>query len=94
MEVIGTRGSVELDHGVEIRQYGDVARRVDIADASLGDALRAEQVAFIEGIRTGRRPRDVTMRDACAGLALADAILESLRSGTPVRVAPPAGSAV
>jgi predicted dehydrogenase len=89
IEVIGERGSVELDVGGQIRQYGKVSRRIDLAGPSLDDALQAELSCFAEAIRSGERPRIVTMRDACTGLAVADAVLESLRTGTLVRVPSP-----
>jgi predicted dehydrogenase len=82
IEVIGARGSVELEVGAVIRQHGAATRRIDIAD---GDPLRTELAAFIACIRERRRPDAVTLREAIAGLAVADAAIESLRRGAPVQ---------
>jgi predicted deacylase len=70
----------------EIFPHADAFLDLHSGGSSLDDALHNELSAFVDGIRSGRPPRDVTLRDACAGLAAADAILESLRTGAPVGV--------
>ena len=85
IEVIGERGSVELEVGRAIRVYGSEPRRIDIGGADPDQPLQAELSYFIECIRSGAEPRVVTLADAVAGLTTADAVLASLASGERVR---------
>jgi len=85
IEVIGERGSVELEVGAHIRQYGSVTRKIDLDSPALADPLRAELSYFIHCIRSAERPEVVTLRDAVAGLRIADATISALRTGTAVR---------
>jgi predicted dehydrogenase len=79
VEIAGERGSVELEVGSHIRQWGAVDRRIDLASLPQEDALQAELDAFLRCIRTGTRPVAVTTKDAQHGLRAAEAILASLR---------------
>ncbi|MBX6321013.1 MAG: Gfo/Idh/MocA family oxidoreductase [Rhodospirillaceae bacterium] len=82
LEVIGERGSVELEVGAGIRQRGAVSRDIE---AGPEDALRAELACFAGCIRAGTRPQRVTLADARAGLAVAEAAMRSLATGAAVR---------
>jgi predicted dehydrogenase len=85
IEVIGERGSVELEVGATIRSYGTLPRIVDISDAPADQPHEAELAYFVECIRTGAKPSVVTLGDAVAGLGITDAILASLRTGGMAR---------
>lgn len=78
VEIVGERGSVELEIGSHIRQWGPVDRRIDLAGLPPEDALRAELDEFVRCIRAGTRPLAVTTRDAERGLAAAEAIRAQL----------------
>ena len=81
LEVVGERGSVELEAGNEIRCYGSSPRRIDVSGESEDQPLEAELRYFIDCIRTGRKPEIVTLNDAITGLSVADAVIRSLTSG-------------
>ena len=85
VEIVGERGSVELEAGRAIRQFGARARTIDLATTP-EDPLAMELDHFIACIRNGERPKAVTMEDACAGLAFAEAVLASLKTGFMVRL--------
>lgn len=78
VEILGEHGSVELEAGRHIRQWGAVDRRIDLAALPPEDALQAELDEFIRCIRTRTRPRVVTTRDAERGLAAAETIRAGL----------------
>jgi predicted dehydrogenase len=84
LEVVGTLGGVELEVGARLRQYGAKAHTIDLRTTP-DDALQAELACFVGCIRSGERPRVVTLRDAWHGLAAAEAALASLESGEVVR---------
>jgi predicted dehydrogenase len=84
IEAIGERGSVELEVGAHIRQYGAVTRQIDLGDVP-DDALYAELSYFVECVRSAKPPDVVTLRDAIDGLAAAEAAMASLHTGTMVR---------
>ena len=84
VEVVCGHGSVELELGGSIRVYGAAPRTIDISAYTDDDMLLAELTAFADAIRSGTRPSEVTLADAKAGLAAADAIQASIRSGTLV----------
>jgi predicted dehydrogenase len=86
LEVVCERGSVELELGASVRVYGEPGRDIDIRSVSDDDMLEAEISYFLDCIRQDRRPEIVTLEDAREGLAACDAIRESLRTGTLVRV--------
>lgn len=85
IEVVGECGSVELESGHHIRQYGTANRRIDLAASDLDAALQAELSCFLACIRRGEAPRTVTLRDAITGLSVAKAAITSLQVGTVVR---------
>lgn len=80
VEVVGDRGSAELELGRSIRVFA--ARSREIALPLPDDMLRAEQAYFCRCIVEGRRPEVVTLVDARIGLEACDAILRSLKTGT------------
>ena len=81
VEIVGDRGSVEMDLGIAIRVFGANAREIDLRDAPPDDMLAVEIEAFLTGVRAGRHPGIVTLADARNGLAAADAIARSLATG-------------
>ncbi len=84
VEVVGERGSVEMELGGSVRVFGARPREIELGPSVEDDMLRAELTYFAECIRSGRRPEVVTLEDARKGLATVDAILESLATGTMV----------
>lgn len=85
IEVIGGRGSVELEVGAAIRVFGVEPRILDISEAEADQPLRSELSYFVDCIRTRSEPRVVTLADAVAGLEAADAAIASLKTGQLVR---------
>ena len=86
IEVIGERGSVELEMGAVIRCHGPAPREIDIGAEDPDQPHVSELTYFAECIRSGARPSVVTLADAAAGLATADAVRTSLGTGARVRV--------
>lgn len=82
--VVGERGSVELDVDGTIRVFGADPRRIDVT-VDYDAALVAEHDHFVACIRSGAAPTAVTLDEATAGLAIAEAILASLESGEVAR---------
>jgi predicted dehydrogenase len=85
IEVIGERGSVEMEVGGAIHVYGAAPRQIDVSGADPDQPLRSELAYFVECIHAGREPTVVTLADAVAGLRTADAAIASLTSGETVR---------
>jgi predicted dehydrogenase len=85
IDVIGERGSVELEVGAAIRVYGREPRSIDISRVDPDQPLRAELSYFVECIRSRKEPQVVTLAGAVAGLETADAVIASLKSGERVR---------
>jgi predicted dehydrogenase len=85
IEVIGEQGSVEMEVGAHIRQYGAVTRQIDLAVAP-DDALHAELSYFVRCIRSPQPQGVVTLNDAIGGLRVAEAAMASLAAGTVVRL--------
>ncbi|HEY4163123.1 MAG TPA: Gfo/Idh/MocA family oxidoreductase [Dongiaceae bacterium] len=85
LEIVGSKGGVELETGGFLRQYGAKARQIDLRGAP-DTALREELVHFVECIREKQAPRIVTCHEAWIGLVVADAICESLRRQGAVRL--------
>jgi predicted dehydrogenase len=85
IEVVGERGSVELDAGIAIRIYGEAPLVIDIGATDPDEMQKSELAYFVDCVRRGVKPEAVTLADATAGLAVADAVLGSLASGAPVR---------
>ena len=78
LEVVGDRGSVELVVGHALRVYAE-GRRWVYPPAEADDPLRNEQDHFLACVRDRSRAPAVDLRQALAGLKLADAAIESLR---------------
>jgi len=86
LEVIGTRGSVELEFGQRIVVHGEAPRLVDLKGKPADDELRTELLAFCSGIRARAHPGGATLAEARQGLAAADAIIRSLTKREVVRL--------
>jgi predicted dehydrogenase len=84
VEIVCERGSVEMDLGVAIRVFGEAPRTIDLTTEPPDDMLATEVEAFLSGVRAGAHPGTVTLQDARNGLAVADAVQESLRTGAVV----------
>lgn len=84
VEIVGERGSVEMELDACIRVFGAKRRMIDLRKEPEDDMLRTEISHFAACIRSGKRPDVVTLQDARSGLAAVDAILESLKSGKVV----------
>jgi predicted dehydrogenase len=83
VEVVGDRGSVELELGGALSHFSGGTRQnipLDPAD----DALANEQAHFIECMRAPHQKPALTLHDAGAGLLLAEALLRSIASGRSV----------
>jgi predicted dehydrogenase len=85
IEVIGERGSVELEVGTCIRHYGATRRQIDLG-ATPEDPLREELSYFVQCIRSGEPPRTITLGEAIDGIAAATAGIESLKAGRVIRL--------
>jgi len=85
IEIVGANGSVEYEAGKCIRWFGTESGVIDLT-AIPEDPLAAELGYFLNCVRTGKRPEAVTLRDACAGLAIAEAVLASIASGKLERI--------
>jgi predicted dehydrogenase len=85
VEVVGEMGSVELQVGHALRLYADGQQtRMPVAEGD--DALVNEHDHFLACLRDRRRQPALTLDDAVAGLALADAIADSLRRDGDVSI--------
>jgi predicted dehydrogenase len=87
LEVVGDRGSVELIVGEGARLYSD-GRREDYPALADDDPLRNEHDHFLARVADRSLPPALGLAEALAGLRLADAAMESLRSGREVAIAP------
>lgn len=85
IEVIGERGSIELEVGKAIHACGASPLHIDIGGVETDQPLETELSYFAACIRNGETPKAVTSGDALAGLRVADAVLASLQSGGLVR---------
>jgi predicted dehydrogenase len=85
IEVMGERGSVELEVGRAIRSYCSSPQHIDIGGAEADQPLATELSYFVACIRNGVKPKVVTSTDAVAGLRVTDAVLASLRTGGMVQ---------
>jgi predicted dehydrogenase len=80
LEVVGDRGSVELEVGRTLHHYAEgKCRVVDLV--ARDDALANELDHFLGCLRDPQRKPALTLRDAAAGLNLAGGLLRSLESG-------------
>jgi predicted dehydrogenase len=80
VEVVGNRGSVELAVGAGLDVYAE-GRRTRYPAAEADDPLRNEQDHFLACVRDRSQAPALTLSQALVGLNLADAAIESLRSG-------------
>jgi predicted dehydrogenase len=77
VEIIGENGSAELEAGATIRVYGARPQTIDLA-ADPEDPVRDELEHFVACLRNEARPDIVTLRDAAAGLAIAEQVMAAL----------------
>lgn len=85
LEVVGDRGSIELDVEIGLQLYAD-GRLTRIPLEAADDPLVNEHDHFVSNIRSGSKDLRVTLADATRGLKLAEAIIESFASGREVNV--------
>jgi len=83
LEVVGERGGVELSVGESLWLYRDGLRR-ELPLAHGDDALANEQDHFLACVRDQTLAPALGLTEALAGLKLADAALQSLRTGSEV----------
>lgn len=86
IEVVGERGSVELDVDGRISVFGVNPRTIDVT-VDYDAALATEHSHFVDCIRSGKPPTAVTLGEAVAGLSVAGAVLASLEGGGATVVA-------
>jgi predicted dehydrogenase len=79
VEVVGSRGSVELVVGAGLDVYAE-GRRTSYPAAEEDDPLRNEQDHFLACVRDRSLAPALTLSQALVGLKLADAAIECLRS--------------
>jgi predicted dehydrogenase len=92
LEVVGSRGGAVLQAGL-LSRYGSEAGEIDLRREP-DTALRDELVYFLACIRWREPPAIVSAREAWAGLLIADAVQESLRGESAVRVPKLRGEAI
>ena len=80
LEVVGSRGSVELTVGEALVLHCE-GRRTDLGTTDGDDPLRREQEHFLECVRYRSRKPALDLQQAISGLELAEAAIESLRLG-------------
>jgi predicted dehydrogenase len=85
LEVVGDRGGVELTVGRSIEVHAE-GRRTEHPCDGADDPLKNEQDHFLACVRDRALKPALNLDDALAGLKLADAALESLRTGIEVVV--------
>jgi predicted dehydrogenase len=85
LEVVGTRGSVELTVGEALRVCSEGRTTDQPADAT-DDPLRNEQDHFLALVADRSLAPALGLNEAIEGLKLADAALQSLRLGREVSV--------
>lgn len=76
VEIIGTRGSVELFVGSHLEIHAATCERIEV-DAD-DDPLRTELDCFLAAIRSGGRGLPIVPRDALDGIVAAEAVIEAL----------------
>lgn len=85
LEVVGEKGSVELDAGQSLRLYAD-GQKTEIPLVVGDDPLMNEIDHFLGCLRDPRQPLGLTIEDAMNGLKLGDALMDSLRLDRDVSV--------
>jgi len=78
VEIVGEKGSVELEAGATIRQFGAKSQTIDLS-AIPEDPLADELAYFVRCIRSGERPTVVTMADAVGAIGIAEAVIAATR---------------
>ena len=76
-EVVGDRGSIELELDRSLVHFAE-GRRQPLDLAAGDDALANEQGHFMACLRDRSLKPALTLRDAAAGLRLAEAVMQSL----------------
>jgi predicted dehydrogenase len=77
VEVVGTRGGIEMDAGGWLQVFGADPQRIDFSDNN-DDPLETELNCFLAGIRSGASQSPVTLQDAYHGLLAAEMIIADL----------------
>jgi predicted dehydrogenase len=85
LEVVGESGSIELDAGQSLLLYAD-GRKTELSLAEGDDPLANELDAFLSYVRDPRQTPALSIHDALRGMALADAMMESIRLDQTVSV--------
>jgi predicted dehydrogenase len=85
VEVVGDRGSVELELGRSLSLFSEGSRRDQALDPA-DDALANEQTHFLDCLRDPARAPALALDDAAAGLRLAEGLLQSIALGQPVEI--------
>jgi predicted dehydrogenase len=80
LEIVGDRGSVELEPGRSFVQFAGGSKR-EIPLGAEDDALANEQTHFIECLRDPSHKPALTLEDAFHGLRLAGALFKSIETG-------------
>jgi predicted dehydrogenase len=86
LEVVGDRGSAELVVGHALHVYAE-GRRTDYPLVEADDPLANEQDHFLACVRDRALTPALDLSQALAGLKLADAALESLRTNREATLA-------
>lgn len=84
VEVVGERGSVELEMGRSLVLFAGSRQEIDVVAED--DALANEQAHFLDCVRDPLCRPKLGLEDALNGLLLADALLRSLALGRSVDV--------
>ncbi len=80
IEVLGTEGSAELVAGGALTLHGPGGVET-IPVPGDDDPLATEQTVFLEAVRSGRAPAEISLRDSLEGLRAVELILTALRDG-------------
>jgi predicted dehydrogenase len=85
VEVVGDRGSVELEPGRSFVQFAGGSKR-EVGVVGEDDALTNEQAHFLECLRDPSHKPALTLEDASHGLQLAGALMKSIETGRNVEL--------
>jgi predicted dehydrogenase len=85
LEVVGDRGSIELEVGVGLTLYAE-GQSKSLPLVADDDPLANEHSYFLSQIRGKSTPKAITMAEAIRGLKVSDAILDALRTKSEVNV--------
>ncbi|HET6156976.1 MAG TPA: Gfo/Idh/MocA family oxidoreductase [Dongiaceae bacterium] len=78
LEVVGERGSIELEAGQSLFLYAD-GQKTELSLEAGDDPLANELDAFVSYVRDSRQTPALSIDDAVKGMVLADAVMKSLR---------------